>query len=57
MIPWEKVINNDPLGTLVEREDFFNIRMGRGKGRNELWELQKTNISCFEFNINQVRIL
>lgn len=40
MIPWEKGINNDPQGTLLEREDFFNGETGRRKGRNELWELQ-----------------
>jgi hypothetical protein len=33
MIPWEKVINNDTVRTLPEREDFF-------KGRNGSWELQ-----------------
>ena len=57
MIPWEKVINNDPQGTLLEREDFFNGKMGGKKGRNELWELQKTKVSCFEVNINLGRIL
>lgn len=31
MIPWEKVINNDPQGTFLEREDFFNGKMGRKK--------------------------
>lgn len=44
MIPWEKVINNDPLGTLLEHGDFFfNGRMKGRKGRSKQGSYKEPN--------------
>lgn len=57
VIPWEKVINDECplLGTLLDVEIFFfffNGRMDGRTGSSKPGELQRTKVSCFEFNLN-----